>query len=176
MARRYGGGVVAKGGPRAGCLVSHLTRDRGATQRKLEGPYEEDRGLSSEAGPEEAATALDHEDEEIVLVGPRDDDDGAVHSTGERRPEATGAEDAATTQAAEAKKLERADLPSDRIRPGPPEERRCLSVKRRVECAMENDESRRPNGGRESLDHNMRCRVVYGCIIFLILNHGLHCW
>ena len=84
----------------------HAKGEIAPRQRQGVSLHKEDHDLSAEAGAEDAETALDHEDEERVLVDPYDDD-GAVHSPGDKTPEATGAEAAATTEAAGVETLER---------------------------------------------------------------------
>ena len=104
---------------------SHPASDRGATRRKLEGGS----GASSAKGepfPQQSLEVPQNLDEETVLVDPHDDD-GAAVSPGGETPEAAGAttetasaEAAATTEAADAKKLERLLYLRIAFRWGPP--------------------------------------------------------
>ena len=82
---------------------------------------------------------IDHEGEEIVLVDAHDD--GAVHSPRNKTPEAAG-----TTEAADAKKLERLLAFGGPPKSGPPSASCC------EDGAMEKDESwteRRPREPRK---------------------------
>ena len=101
----------------------------------------------------------DHEDEEIVLVD-RYEDDGAVDSPGgnTRGHRCRGHSHHGGRRR---KEIGKAVLLSDRIRPGPAEERHYLCVGRCVDGAMAEDRSRRPRGPRKEHSFSICLHVCY---------------